>query len=164
MSKTLNINITSMSPDRFAKDPSSTATEATVTDKGVIDVSSVLDSVTIAWTIAAGVNETFESLSPAPGPIKFRTTQVPPTDPPAGVFGSATLSTDKKTVTVSDANASGETTKVFQYTLYENHVRLICSAAGGPQELYPTGDGSFQFERTVSRLMEMQSQDYLSHR
>lgn len=110
-----------MSPDVFAKDPSSTAAEATVSSSGAIDVSSVADSVTISWTIAADVNETFESLSSAPGPIKFQTNQVPPTNPPAGVFGSASLSTDKKTVTVSDANSSGETTKIFNYTLYENH-------------------------------------------
>ena len=28
--------------------------------------------------------------------------------------------------------------------------------------LYPEGDGAFEFERTVSRLMEMQSDDYLA--
>lgn len=49
-------------------------------------------------------------------------------------------------------------------TLYENHVRLVASAEAAPQELYPEGDGSFQFERTVSRLMEMQSEDYLAGR
>jgi cell division protein ZapE len=49
-------------------------------------------------------------------------------------------------------------------TLYEAHVRLIASAEVPPQDLYPQGDGAFAFERTVSRLMEMQSQDYLSHR
>ena len=31
-----------------------------------------------------------------------------------------------------------------------------------PTELYPAGDGAFEFERTVSRLMEMQSDDYLA--
>jgi cell division protein ZapE len=49
-------------------------------------------------------------------------------------------------------------------TLYENHVRLIASAQARPQDLYVEGDGAFQFERTVSRLMEMQSEDYLAHR
>ncbi len=47
-------------------------------------------------------------------------------------------------------------------TLYENNVKLICSAAALPQELYPDGDGSFEFQRTVSRLVEMQSEDYLA--
>lgn len=46
--------------------------------------------------------------------------------------------------------------------LYEHKVTLVCSAAAPPESLYPTGDGSFEFQRTVSRLMEMQSQDYLA--
>ncbi|MDX1580756.1 MAG: cell division protein ZapE, partial [Alphaproteobacteria bacterium] len=45
-------------------------------------------------------------------------------------------------------------------TLYENRVKLICSAETEPAELYPEGDGSFEFQRTVSRLMEMQSHDW----
>lgn len=45
--------------------------------------------------------------------------------------------------------------------LYEHKVKLICSAAALPQSLYPEGDGAFEFQRTVSRLMEMQSEDYL---
>jgi cell division protein ZapE len=44
--------------------------------------------------------------------------------------------------------------------LYENHVRLVCSADGLPEELYPAGDGAFEFSRTASRLMEMQSADW----
>ena len=46
--------------------------------------------------------------------------------------------------------------------LYEAKVKLIASADGTPQELYPAGDEAFEFERTVSRLMEMQSRDYLA--
>ncbi|NQU57702.1 MAG: cell division protein ZapE, partial [Rhodospirillales bacterium] len=45
--------------------------------------------------------------------------------------------------------------------LYENGVNLVCSAAASPSELYTQGDGSFEFERTASRLMEMQSEEYL---
>ncbi|WP_417793596.1 cell division protein ZapE [Terasakiella pusilla] len=45
--------------------------------------------------------------------------------------------------------------------LYEHKVKLICTAAALPQTLYPEGDGAFEFQRTVSRLMEMQSEDYL---
>ena len=50
--------------------------------------------------------------------------------------------------------------------LYEAKVNLICTAAVPPIELYTEGDGAFEFERTVSRLMEMQSADYIaqSHR
>lgn len=46
--------------------------------------------------------------------------------------------------------------------LYEHKVKLICSAAAAPEHLYPSGDGSFEFERTVSRLLEMQSERYMS--
>ena len=40
--------------------------------------------------------------------------------------------------------------------LYEAKVRLICSAADEPERLYIEGAGSFEFERTASRLREMQ--------
>ena len=46
--------------------------------------------------------------------------------------------------------------------LYENHTYLICSADVPPQKLYTQGDGNFEFERTASRLIEMQSEEYLS--
>lgn len=46
--------------------------------------------------------------------------------------------------------------------LYEHKVKLIAAADAEPGDLYTTGDGRFEFERTVSRLMEMQSQDYLA--
>lgn len=41
-------------------------------------------------------------------------------------------------------------------TLYEARVRLIASAAAEPDKLYVEGEGSFEFERTTSRLHEMQ--------
>lgn len=47
-------------------------------------------------------------------------------------------------------------------TLYDQHVKLIATAEGPPEALYPAGDGSFEFHRTVSRLMEMQSEAYLA--
>jgi cell division protein ZapE len=49
-------------------------------------------------------------------------------------------------------------------TLYEAKVHVVISAAAPPAELYTDGDGAFEFERTVSRLMEMQSIDYISSR
>lgn len=47
-------------------------------------------------------------------------------------------------------------------SLYDNHVKLICTADALPSDLYPAGDGSFEFHRTASRLMEMQSEQYLA--
>ncbi|EIZ80391.1 hypothetical protein WSK_0949 [Novosphingobium sp. Rr 2-17] len=46
--------------------------------------------------------------------------------------------------------------------LYENKVKLIVSADAAPEELYEAGSGHFEFERTVSRLNEMQSAEYLA--
>ena len=46
--------------------------------------------------------------------------------------------------------------------LYENSVKLFATAAAAPGELYKAGDGAFEFERTVSRLKEMQSADYMA--
>ena len=46
--------------------------------------------------------------------------------------------------------------------LYEYRVKLLCAADELPHELYTEGDGAFEFERTVSRLMEMQSADYMA--
>ena len=46
--------------------------------------------------------------------------------------------------------------------LYEAKVNLICSADVPPERLYVAGEGAFEFERLVSRLMEMQSADYLA--
>lgn len=45
--------------------------------------------------------------------------------------------------------------------LYEARTRLVAIAAGSPEQLYPSGDGAFEFERTVSRLNEMSSQSWL---
>jgi cell division protein ZapE len=44
--------------------------------------------------------------------------------------------------------------------LYEARVRLICSAAAKPEMLYLEGEGTFEFERTASRLREMQAADW----
>jgi len=64
-------------------------------------------------------------------------------------LGPANRNEAKRFVTLIDA-------------LYEAKVNFICSAAVEPVELYTEGEGAFEFERTVSRLMEMQSPEYIS--
>jgi cell division protein ZapE len=49
-------------------------------------------------------------------------------------------------------------------TLYEARTLVIASAAVLPEEIYASGDGTFEFRRTVSRLVEMQSEDYIANR
>lgn len=49
-------------------------------------------------------------------------------------------------------------------TLYEAHGNLVASADAPPPLLYSAGDGAFEFERTVSRLIEMQSKSYIAAR
>ncbi|TPN64441.1 cell division protein ZapE, partial [Mesorhizobium sp. B1-1-5] len=48
-------------------------------------------------------------------------------------------------------------------TLYDHHIRLVVSAEAPPQQLYVAKRGVevFEFERTASRLIEMQSRDWL---
>ncbi len=49
-------------------------------------------------------------------------------------------------------------------TLYDNGVKLVVSAEAEPTGLYVSGDGTeaFEFDRTVSRLIEMRSEAYLA--
>lgn len=46
--------------------------------------------------------------------------------------------------------------------LYEHRCKLVASAEDHPDRLYERGENAAMFERTASRLMEMQSQDYLA--
>lgn len=45
--------------------------------------------------------------------------------------------------------------------LYERGTHLVVAAEASPEELYPEGDGAFEFQRTASRLNEMQSKDWV---
>ena len=46
--------------------------------------------------------------------------------------------------------------------LYEHKVKLIASAKAEAHALYTSGEGAFEFRRTASRLVEMQSERYLA--
>jgi cell division protein ZapE len=48
--------------------------------------------------------------------------------------------------------------------LYEARTVLVASAEVPPEEICPAGDGTFEFQRTLSRLIEMQSEDYIANR
>jgi len=45
--------------------------------------------------------------------------------------------------------------------LYDDRVNLIVSAEAEPEQLFTAGDNSAEFQRSVSRLLEMQSVQYL---
>ena len=62
-------------------------------------------------------------------------------------LGASNYNEAKRFVTLVDA-------------LYEARVRLVASAADAPERLYLEGTGSFEFERTASRLREMQAADW----
>ena len=62
-------------------------------------------------------------------------------------LGSENYNEAKRFVTLVDA-------------VYEARLRLVMSAADLPESLYAEGSGSFEFERTASRLREMQSRDW----
>ena len=67
--------------------------------------------------------------------------------------------------TLADANDARDQARRFVTLideLYEHRVNVVIAAAAAPERLYPSGDGSFDFGRTVSRLNEMQSVDYLT--
>jgi cell division protein ZapE len=46
--------------------------------------------------------------------------------------------------------------------LYDHRVKLVMTAACSAEELYVTGTQAGEFQRTVSRLIEMRSPDYLA--
>jgi cell division protein ZapE len=64
-------------------------------------------------------------------------------------------------MTPENRNEAIRFTKLID-ALYEHRVKLFVTAAAAAEALYQAGDGAFEFERTVSRLNEMQSADYMA--
>ena len=50
----------------------------------------------------------------------------------------------------------------FIDVLYENNVKFLCCAEVAAEKIYLEGHGYFEFQRTTSRLIEMQSEEYLA--
>jgi cell division protein ZapE len=48
--------------------------------------------------------------------------------------------------------------------MYEHHTKLLCTAADKPEQLYKLGENQFEFRRTASRLIEMQTTEYFYRR
>ena len=47
-------------------------------------------------------------------------------------------------------------------TLYDNRIKLVVAADASADKLYSGEDYQFEFQRTVSRLIEMQGEEYLA--
>ncbi|MEM0985766.1 MAG: cell division protein ZapE [Pseudomonadota bacterium] len=103
---------------------------------------------------AAGVARmTFEALCARP---------LGPSDYLALASAYHTLMLDRvPTLSPSNRNEAIRFTNLID-ALYEAKVKLVASAAAEPDDLYPSGDGSFEFQRTASRLHEMRSEAYLA--
>jgi cell division protein ZapE len=67
---------------------------------------------------------------------------------------------DRAHVPAEDIPVAGGRTLID--ALHEHKVKLLAAADAEPHQLYEAGDGAFEFERTASRLMEMQSASYLA--
>lgn len=78
----------------------------------------------------------------------------------AGAFHTLVL--DRVPVMGADQRNAARRFITLIDVLYEHKVKLLCTAAAAPAALYTEGDGSFEFARTVSRLSEMQSADYIA--
>ncbi|XOT97220.1 AFG1/ZapE family ATPase, partial [Alcaligenes pakistanensis] len=77
----------------------------------------------------------------------------------ASRFQTVILS-DVPRMTARDASAARRFTWLVD-VFYDHKVKFIMSAAVPEEELYVDGPMANEFHRTVSRLMEMQSREYL---
>lgn len=88
---------------------------------------------------------------------------------PLGARDYLTIAANFNTVILSDIPVLGPEKRneaarfvALIDAFYEAKVKLVASAAAEPEALYPEGDGSFEFQRTASRLHEMRSAEYLA--
>ncbi len=75
-------------------------------------------------------------------------------------FGTILLSNIPQ-MAKDDYNLAIRFTKLID-ELYQHKCKLIATAAVPPEQLYTQGPQAFEFQRTISRLIEMQSPQYLS--
>jgi cell division protein ZapE len=87
---------------------------------------------------------------------------------PLGPSDYLAIAAQFSTVIVDDIPQMGEDMKdaarrfvTLVDALYEHRTALICSAAAQPTALYTGHEGEFEFQRTASRLIEMQAADYI---
>ena len=87
---------------------------------------------------------------------------------PLGPSDYMAIAAQYSTVLVKDVPSMNEDNKdkarrfvTLIDALYDHRTALICSAAAPPDQLYTGNEGGFEFQRTVSRLIEMQAADYI---
>ncbi len=73
-----------------------------------------------------------------------------------------TLVLDGVPVLVADRRNEARRFVTLIDALYEHRAKLVMAAEAPPEGLHPAGDHAFEFQRTASRLHEMQSEDYLA--
>ncbi len=76
-------------------------------------------------------------------------------------FFNTLILTDIRQLSVADDDVARRFVLLID-VLYDHHVNLICSAAVNPEQIYQGKRLAFEFERTASRLVEMQSPQYLA--
>lgn len=73
----------------------------------------------------------------------------------------ATIFVDRAPILGRERRDAAKRFVTFIDAVYEARTKLVMSAAGEPELLYPEGDGTFEFARAASRLYEMRGDAYL---
>ncbi len=141
---------TGEAPEQFANESFASLTHRAAPE--LTEITSLGRVIALPYTAGAVAKESFHALCEKPlGPADY--IEIARYFNTLILTGIPELSPEKRNeakrfVTLVDA-------------LYEHKVKLICTADVPPEKLYPAGHGAFEFERTVSRLMEMQAESYL---